>query len=479
MSNAIRDYFTRRSPASGRVILGVWLASYLSASTPALALPQDGQVTHGQGSIEATSASTMEIRQASERMAASFSSFDIAAQEAVNVDQPGASSVFLGNISGESATTIFGTLTANGSVMLVNPRGVVFGKGSRVDTASLIASSLGVDVDDFMSGALELEFSADMAGRIVNRGVIQAAKGGSVTLMGDEVINEGLIVAEMGRVDLASGSEAVLTFDQDRLIGLKVTKSALGDLGGDTAVLNSGTIEADGGQIFLSADAARDLFSRAVQNEGILRAKRAEEVNGEIVLSSTGDTWNSGRIEATADSGTGGSVQVLGDRVAVSGEIDASGADGGGEILVGGDFQGKGDTQTAKKTYVGPDAELKADATEEGDGGRVIVWADDATQFFGSLSARGGEQGGDGGFAEVSGKGSLVFEGRESSPAEGHHSQLLLDPTDVYIFRGLRPVRRDRRGRRDLLRRRPRTRLPRTSTRPRSRGSSTVARTSA
>jgi len=112
MSNPMREFFTRRSPATGRGIVAVWLASYLSASLPAAALPQDGQVTGGQGSIEQTSATTLRIQQASQRMAADFSSFDIAANEAVNVLQPGQSAIFLGNVTGESATTIFGTLTA-------------------------------------------------------------------------------------------------------------------------------------------------------------------------------------------------------------------------------------------------------------------------------------------------------------------------------------------------------------------------------
>ncbi len=438
MSNGLRDYFTRRSPASGRAIVAVWLASYLSASVPGYALPQDGQVTAGQGTINQTSATTMEILQASQRMAADFSSFDIAAEEAVNILQPGRSAIFLGNITGNSATTIFGTLTANGQVVLVNPRGVVFGETSRVETGALIASTLGVDLDAFMSGALELEFSAETAGQIINRGVIEAASGGSVTLLGDEVINEGLIVAELGRVDLASGSAATLTFDADGLIGLEVTQSALGTLGGENAVLNSGTIDAAGGQILLTADAAKDLFDRAVNNEGILRATTAQEVNGEIVLMSTGDTFTSGELVATNDAGEGGSVQVLGDRVAVTGgTIDVSGTEGGGEILVGGDFQGQGDKPTADRTYVGPEAELVANATGEGDGGRVIVWANDATRFFGTLSARGGVNGGDGGFAEVSGKQNLRFAGdADLSAPLGVGGELLLDPDNITIATG-------------------------------------------
>ncbi|MCH2099171.1 MAG: filamentous hemagglutinin N-terminal domain-containing protein, partial [Pseudomonadales bacterium] len=435
MSNGFREFFTRRSPNSGRTIVGVWLLSYLSASTPGLALPQNGTVTGGEGTITQTSSTTMQIDQATQRMVADFTSFDIGANEAVNIMQPGQTAVFLGNITGESATTIFGTLTANGQVVLINPRGVVFGENSRVDTAALLASTLGVDVDKFMSGALELEFSADSAGRIINRGVIQAASGGSVTLLGDEVVNEGLIVADLGRVNLASGSEAVVTFDNDGLIGVEVTQSALGTLGGEAAVLNTGTIEANGGQIFLTADAAQDLFDRAINNEGILRANTAQEVNGEIVLMSTGDTFTSGELYATSDAGAGGSVQVLGDRVAVTdGTIDVSGTQGGGEVLVGGDFRGEGDVPRAERTFVGADVEIAADATERGDGGQVVVWGNTEIRYLGRISAQGGAEAGDGGFVELSTRDSFDIRGEvNTSAANGETGTLLIDPTDIFI----------------------------------------------
>ncbi len=437
MNGRTRHLFTRRSPRLGKGLLALWLVCWLTTTSPAFGgLPQGGKITHGEGSISTPSATQMQIDQYSQRMAADFISFDIAANHGVNIDQPGASAIFLGNISGESATQIFGTLTATGQVMLMNPRGVVFGETARVDTASLIATTLGVDVDRFMSGVLELELSADIAGKIINRGVLNAATGGSITLLGDEVINEGLIVADMGRVNLTSASQAFVTFDPDGLIGVRVTEGALGGSGGDAAVANLGEIQANGGQILLTAHAARDLFSMAVNNEGVLRANSAEKVDGEIRLfASGGDTFTSGTIEATSESGEGGRIEVLGDRIAVTGgRIDASGAGGGGDIKIGGAFQGKGDTPTASHTYVGPDAKIAADATVAGDGGEVIVWADDTMRFHGEISARGGPEGGDGGFVEVSGKEHLVYRGSTDTRApQGRTGTLLLDPTNINI----------------------------------------------
>src|SRR5690606_13405955 len=121
----------------------------------------------------------------------------------------------------------------------------------------------------------------------------------------------------------------------------------------------------------------------------------------------------------------------------VSGEVAAQTASrDGGEILIGGDYQGaNAAVPNAARTLVTADAKLRADATaEHGSGGRVVVWADDRTRFFGALSAKGGTVSGDGGFAEVSGKRSLWFAGAtDLSAANGKKGTVLLDPDDIVI----------------------------------------------
>ena len=99
------------------------------------------------------------------------------------------------------------------------------------------------------------------------------------------------------------------------------------------------------------------------------------------LIAKEGTVLNSGSIEATSDSGTGGTVQMLGDRVGLvdTGQIDVSGSSGAGTVLIGGDYQGKGEVPTSSQVYVSPDSSIKADATENGDGGKVIVWADEMT----------------------------------------------------------------------------------------------------
>ncbi len=147
----------------------------------------------------------------------------------------------------------------------------------------------------------------------------------------------------------------------------------------------------------------------------------------------------SGRLDATGASAgeTGGTIAITGDKVGLVDRavVDASGAAGGGTVLVGGDYQGKNAAvPNASRTYVGPDATIRVDAIVNGDGGKAIVWADDATQFYGAISARGGPAGGNGGFVETSGKGRLDFQGVVDTRAPlGASGTLLLDPTDITI----------------------------------------------
>lgn len=181
-------------------------------------------------------------------------------------------------------------------------------------------------------------------------------------------------------------------------------------------------------------------YALAVNNEGAVRATGVEERNGRIwLVAEQGTVENSGRLTATQGD-HGGEIQVLGDRVALTGDarIDASGDLGGGNVSIGGDFQGNNSNiKNAAKTFVGVNARINADALQNGDGGKVIVWSDGTTQFSGTISATGGTVAGDGGFVEVSGKENLIFRGAvDASANNGNNGQLLLDPKNITVADG-------------------------------------------
>ena len=198
-------------------------------------------------------------------------------------------------------------------------------------------------------------------------------------------------------------------------------------------VENSGAIFADGGSILLTAAAASSVVDTVVNMDGYLQARSFPQVDGEIVLLGDGVVQVAGTLDASGtDAGeTGGTVWVLGDRIALldDADINASGSAGGGTILVGGDYQGGGDLARAARTYVAPSATLSADAGVAGHGGHVVVWADEVTRYYGGISVRGGPAAGDGGQVEVSSEDHLVYRGAvDLAAANGAGGALLLDP---------------------------------------------------
>jgi large exoprotein involved in heme utilization and adhesion len=132
-------------------------------------------------------------------------------------------------------------------------------------------------------------------------------------------------------------------------------------------------------------------------------------------------------------------VQLLGDRVALAETaiVDVASATGDGQVFIGGSYQGQGPLPNARQTFVGPTVTINANANDQGTGGTVIVWADEATRFAGTIQAQGGTAGGDGGFVEVSGREQLQFTGWvDTSASLGTDGTLLLDPTNITIVDG-------------------------------------------
>jgi hypothetical protein len=134
----------------------------------------------------------------------------------------------------------------------------------------------------------------------------------------------------------------------------------------------------------------------SISSNGTVQHKNS----GINISTSTGTTIASGSLDTSnpAAMHKGGSVNVLGEKVGLLGaNINASGARGGGTVRIGGDYQGQGTVPNASQTLVSDDSVIRADALNWGDGGQVIVWANQLTGFYGSISTRGGASAGNGG----------------------------------------------------------------------------------
>ncbi|MDR7869080.1 MAG: YDG domain-containing protein [Sporomusaceae bacterium] len=401
----------------------------LGAYGPAWAAPSGGTVTGGAATI-ATSGATTTVTQTTNRAAINWQSFGIAAGEAVTFVQPSASAVALNRVVGSSASNIHGRLSATGKVFLINPNGILFAPGAQVNVGGLVASTLNMADGDFMNGKYVFTKNGN-AGSVVNQGTITA--GDHAVLIGPQVRNEGVIAARVAA--LAAGDRVSLDFSGDKLLNVTVDTAAAG-----SSVANSGTITADGGLVVMTAGTKDALLNTVVNNSGVIRAQSVNNVNGVIRLE--GNTAiNSGVLDASgrAAGQTGGTVKVLGDNVtlAATAAVDVSGDAGGGTALIGGAYQGGGSEYAATNTTVEKGATINADAITSGNGGQVVVWAKDKTDFAGTITARGGAESGDGGTVEVSGKKTLVYRGRtDATAANGKRGSLLLDPSDYTIGTG-------------------------------------------
>ena len=432
----------------GSRLLCALLAS-LQVLLPSLAaaLPIEGHVVAGQATIQKVSPTTLSIAQASDKAILNWNSFSIAANEAVHFIQPSVSSIALNRVIGVDPSVILGQLQANGRIFLINPNGILFGAGAQINVGGLLATTLQTRDDDFMAG--RYLFAQDpLKGlkTVVNRGTIHVSDNGYVVLMAPGVSNEGVIVANLGTALLGSGQKFTLDLMGDGLIRYAINDKVLGQVTDpdgkplSSAVSNSGTIQADGGQVILSARASGDVFSSVVNQSGVIRARSLVNRDGLVRLEGgdTGLVQVAGTLDASgARAGErGGKVSVLGQSVNLleSARIDASGYSGGGTVLIGGNYQGQGPEFNAASTQVAAGSMIKADALTNGDGGKVILWANGHTAYAGQISAKGGQTGGNGGFVEVSGKNTLDFTGRvDTSAPAGRTGTLLLDPSDITI----------------------------------------------
>ncbi|HAA0767705.1 TPA_asm: filamentous hemagglutinin N-terminal domain-containing protein, partial [Salmonella enterica] len=409
------------------------IAGLLPAMALAADLPTGGQIVGGQGSIS-TSGNQMTIHQQTQNMATNWHSFDIGKNNTVQFVQPNSSSVALNRVTGASGSQIMGTLKANGQVFILNPNGVLFGKNARVDVGGLVASTKNISTTDFMKGQYTLSGSGNPGAQVVNQGSLTTSKGGYIVLAGERVSNSGTVTTPSGKTILAAGKTVTLQLDNGGLTSVSVNGSVVNAL-----VENQGLISATNGQVYLTAKGQDMLLNTVVNNSGTVEAKGLANRGGEIVLNGgdSGVVSQSGHLLADSQTGQGGKITLEGQNIHLAGGslTTATGKTGGGEVYVGGGWQGQDShIKNASKVVMDKAATVDVSATESGNGGTAVLWSDDYTNFRGTVIAKGGAKSGDGGRVETSSHRNLQASGAvDASARAGHGGEWLLDPTDVTI----------------------------------------------
>ncbi|MCC8405284.1 filamentous hemagglutinin N-terminal domain-containing protein [Paraburkholderia sp. MMS20-SJTN17] len=424
-------------PRVRAIVLAVSLALAAGSVAPpvfAADLPTGGAVVSGSANINSAGAN-MQIDTQGPRTAINWQSFDIGAGNSVAIAQPDAASTTLNRVIGpNNPSQIFGSLTSNGRVVLLNPSGIWFAPGSHISTSSLLAGAGRISDRQAEEFASTGKLDVTLLGNVRNNGVISVQENGTAALLGAQVENHGIIQARNGLAVLATGPEATLDFVGDGLISIAAGNGGNNpaDIAGDVSggVHNTGMIDVGGGVVAMSATRAASHLDSVVSVGGKVIADSVTSHGGVITLGNAEQTTVSGTLSANGTEG--GTIRVLGENVALTdtAKLSAEGQSGsGGQIRVGGSFQGLGPEPGSLTTRVDHGAQLRADGAHAG--GTVVVWSNGHTVFAGQASAVGGTYGG---IVETSGKVLAVTNGARVDTSGGAASGTwLLDPQTIRI----------------------------------------------
>ena len=287
----------------GKISLVV--SSFLASTTLSFAAPSGGVVTSGSANISQNGKVT-DITQSTQKASINWNKFNIASDETVNFKQPNSSSITLNRVVGNEKSIINGALNANGQVWIINSNGVLFGKGASINTSGLLATTKDISDSDFQAG--NYKFTGNSNESVINLGTIDVVNNGSVILAANEVKNEGTIKAIRGKIHLAGADEYTVNLNGNSLVNLIVNKGVL-----DALVKNSGTIIANGGEVYLTTNAVNELLKGVVNNTGVIEANSLAGITGHVELFAHGGTANvAGTINATD-----GFVETSGDKVKI------------------------------------------------------------------------------------------------------------------------------------------------------------------
>lgn len=396
----------------------------------------------------------------------SFSQFGLSSEQIANfISNPNIRNI-LGRVTGGDASFINGLIQVTGgnsNLYLINPAGIIFGSKAQLNVpASFTATTAtGIGFGDnnwFKSTGKNnyaalvgtpnvFNFNVAQPGSIINAGNLAVGEGENLALIGGNVINNGTIRAPGGNIVIAAvpGSSKVRISQPGQLLSLEVDPNSATNSASSLAQLITGGSVSEATGITVNNTGEIVLTSSGVSvpvSPGMAIASGTLDVSNQVPpLAPPSKEGGLNQVPplASPSKGVGGKVTILGDQVAIVGaNINASGINGGGTVLIGGDYLGKGKVPNASRTFVSQDSLLNADAIVNGDGGKVIVWSDNTTRFLGKITARGGRESGNGGFVETSSKNQLDVTGAkvDAGVSNGFVGTWLLDPLNIIVQAG-------------------------------------------
>ncbi|MDJ1168686.1 filamentous hemagglutinin N-terminal domain-containing protein [Roseofilum sp. BLCC_M154] len=352
----------------------------------------------------------------------------------------------LGRVVGGEASLINGLIQVaggNANLYLMNPAGIIFGPNAQLnvpaDFTATTATAIGFGNNTWFNAQgennyanligipSEFQFPYHNPGTIINEGNLTVNPQQHLTLLGGTTINLGTLEAPGGKITIAAipGEQVVRISQEGHLLTLDLPLS-------ETPTTSETPIQPPSLPQLITGGFLSHANQMTVNSQG-----QVELTGSGITLPpSSGLNITSGSLDVSGNQG--GEMQILGQQIGViDANINASGINGGGEIFVGGDIQGQGILPNASRTFISPNSQISADALEAGDGGQIIIFAEETARIYGTLSARGGQHSGNGGFIETSGLQSLdITQTPDTSAPFGEGGTWLIDPYNVDIVAG-------------------------------------------
>ena len=276
------------------------------------ALPHYGSVISGNGNIS-TSSGKMIIKQNTSNLKINWNSFNIRSGQKVIFIQPNSSSVAINTVTSANPSYIYGALSANGIVFLVNPYGITIGPGGMVNTGGFLAAA------ENMSQKTNGNYFFSGNGSVSNSGIITVGQADNVTFIGTTVTNSGSIVSKQGTVSIGASNSVEVDFNATNQVLLNVSPNTV-----VSTIDEYGAIKNNGGRIQLTAGASNALARSVVNVSGMVMAETTDNKPGSISINSslTNGTTTlepTAVIDASAPTGgNGGHVSINGHTVSLN-----------------------------------------------------------------------------------------------------------------------------------------------------------------
>lgn len=355
-----------------------------------VANPSGQTVIEGGATFDGIGTASVTISTTADTTVITWDSFSIGTGEKVAFQRLNSTSDYyvLNKVTGGALSNIDGYLMTKedyGHIYLINPAGITVGTNGVVVAGSFVASTLDL-MGDFTPLA-NMEFKGSSKNSIVNSGTMQSLKN-DVILIGYRIVNNGTLTG-CDTVALGAGVDIVLKpADNDRVF---IQTSAPADSG--TGITSSGFINGEG--VVLKADG--NPYTLAINHTGTINVTACNSVDGRVKLIADplslckGAVEISGTIQRSVVTGSGSDITINGITIAIKSgaKIDASGANGGGNITIGSDA-----SCPTTNIYVDANAQILSNATSSGSGGTIGLWAKNSLLDLGAISSTGISNGG-------------------------------------------------------------------------------------